>query len=294
MAVNGPTLVPDAGVEEMTTTENLVSSGGSIGEQVGMWRLSEVVPIAPPVTGAMAESNVGRGIFVTCSSRDILSGNAWIRRACWWLRTHRVGDVPQLLDHGMASDGRLWMVRSATTPSWRFVLESGGPLPVVPAVRALAAAAESLAPVHDAGWAHKALTLDLVHAPRSGRACISGWGDVGLSHDTSPGGGSESWDADPLARPADSGASLDVGALGHMLLELVTPDARVLRRAGRVSDAVRMALPDPGIEYRVLRHIIGGAVHPDSRERWGDARALASELQTWLDTFGQGRWQAGG
>ncbi len=290
MAVNGPTLVPHPSTDDATTAVSLTSSE-EIGQQVGRWSLGEAVRIAPHVTGSMAESRIGRGVFAVSSSRELNAGNAWIRRAIWWLRTHRAGEVPQLLDHGMASDGRLWMVRTAAPPSWRAMLETEGTIAVLPAARALSAAAASLAHVHESGWAHQALRLDVIHAPQSGRSVISAWGDVGLAQGNCY-RASSSWDADPSEPPPITGAARDVGALGHLFLELVTPDSRVLRRAGHVSDAVQTALPDPGIEFRVLRHIISGAVHPDPQERWSSAGVLANELTTWLDTFGQGRWPA--
>ena len=160
-------------------------------------------------------------------------------------------------------------------------------------MRALTAAARSLAPVHAAGWAHQALTLDVLHAPHSGRACISGWGAARPCSAPSEPSADPCRDPISLTAATDVGARRDVCAMGHLMLELVTPDVRVLRRAGRVGDAVRTALPEPGIAHRVLRHIIGAAVHPAPDERWLDAGALASELQSWLDSFGQGRQSSG-
>jgi len=275
MGQNGPTLVPDE-VDAELRTEELPTARIPITP----WTRRHPLLVHPSIEAHHAVGVPGTGIFVSPRERSRQAGASWVRRSTWWLQVHAPPDTPGVLDSGLSEDGLPWAVLE-TPPgsplrSWR---DEQGPLSVPEVVAVATLAAGILHQIHTAGWAHQAVSIDTVYRSPAGSVHLFGWGMVG---NAVPGPQSE--------QGGLAGARGDIAGLGVAMLEALSTDTRVLLRAGRISDAVAHALPDPTVEMRVLRHLLGRAVHPDPAQRWDTMEALFDELQAWQESFGRGRW----
>lgn len=281
MSKNGPTLVPEESFGEAATAE-LRPPDPSRGD----WILGHPVALHRAVEAHQATSTLGPGVFVSPRPQYAQAGAAWIRRCTWWLQVHAPLGTPGVLDSGLDEDGLPWVVVDAPPgASWRTWRDSAGPLPVADVVAATAQAAELLEQIHTRGWAHQDLHLDTLSRTPGGTVHVVGWGSVGLASST-PGPATPT----PSTKAPTVGRAGDIAALATAALEALSPDVRVLLRAGQVAEAVQLALPDPSIELRVLRHIFSKAVHPAVHERWDTMESLSRELTAWQASFGRGRW----
>lgn len=240
---------------------------------VAGWFGARPVFQSPVVDGvATVHPRLG-GVLVVPSATRTVAGQRWVERAIWWLGRHGREGVPRLIDYGGLSSESPWMVQSeAPGQSLLHVLWEDGPLSTVGAVRAIVALARVLAPYHARGWAHQALSLDLVYQTADGTTTVTGWGDVVTTR--------------AQGQAVLPGATLDVGLMAKMCLELVSDDSVVLLRNGMVHDAISLAVEGNSEEVYALRAILARALHVHHEKRWENAGVFSTALTDWLRQVG--------
>ncbi|MCB9760708.1 MAG: SUMF1/EgtB/PvdO family nonheme iron enzyme [Alphaproteobacteria bacterium] len=219
-----------------------------------------------------------------------------IQEARTTARLQHAGVVP-VYELGRLEDGRVWFtMREVRGRTLRAVIRdrwaSDGTAARRGLVELLRRAVEAVAYAHSHGVVHRDLKPSNIMVGEFGEVLVVDWG---LAHllDDAPHEGLASAVGTPGYMPPEQatgrydeiGPPADVWSLGAILLEILTGRAPY---AGLEAEAilmrVRAGTPPSldGVEPAPLAEVCDRALRPAPEHRYGDASALAAELDAWL------------